>query len=452
MSVVEHEQETDGTIIKVIGVGGGGGNAVTNMVRRHFQGPELICANTDLQVLHKTGAHRVIVLGDSGLGAGANPEVGRECAKEARKKIAEALTGAHMVFVTAGMGGGTGTGAAPVVAEIAREMGILTVGVVTKPFEFEGPRRTKQANQGLAELEKHVDSLIVVLNDRLLDVLGEDITQTEAFQAADDVLFNAVSGITEIIQCPGVVNVDFQDVRTVMSNKGRAMMGYGYASGPNRAEAAAEMAIACPLLEGVNLSGAKGLLVNITASEATLKIKEPKRVMEIIGRHVDEEATIIYGAVYDNSLEDSLRVTVVATGLDDHKPAAARVQPQAQAQTPAPAPVAAAPQMHPLVSKPKAPVGLERPERAHGEARAPEAPAGLWDKERDFSAYEAPSVFRPRDARFVTPQAAPAPAAAPVSAAPVAEPAPEAGAKTEPRFKSMFSKGELGTVPAFLRK
>ena len=255
------------------------------------------------------------VLGSSGLGAGAKPEEARAVALAERERIEEAVVGSHMVFITCGMGGGTGTGAAPVIAEVARGLGILTVAVITKPFSFEGSKRMKIAEAGIEALAPHVDSLIVILNDRLEEVLGEDVTQEDAFKAADDVLNNAVAGIAEIINLPGLVNVDFQDVKTVMSEQGMAMMGSAHASGIDRARIAAEQAIACPLLEGVNLAGARGVLVNITASKASLKLRETKEVMNIIRTFAAEDATIIYGGVYDDALADNLRVTVVATGL-----------------------------------------------------------------------------------------------------------------------------------------
>lgn len=304
-----------GTVIKVVGVGGAGGNAVNHMAAVGVRGVEFICANTDAQALANTGTTAKIQLGESGLGAGSNPEVGRETAIRERTRIAEALKGAHMVFVTAGMGGGTGTGAAPIIAEVAKEMGILTVGVVSKPFEFEGPRRLRVAEEGIAALSKSVDSLIIVLNNRLEEVLGDDITQKEAFRAADDVLSNAVAGISEIINVPGMVNVDFQDVRTVMKEMGTAMMGTAICSGPDRAVRAAEEAISCPLLDGTNLYGARGLLVNIAASEDTLKLRETREVMNLIRSQTSENAIIKFGAVVDNSLGDAMRITVVATGL-----------------------------------------------------------------------------------------------------------------------------------------
>lgn len=308
-------EKPEGTVIKVVGVGGAGGNAVQHMIARGVSGVEFICANTDAQVLNKSTVLHKLQLGESGLGAGAKPEVGRAAAEENRERIADLLRDAHMVFITAGMGGGTGTGAAPVIAEVAKQMGILTVAVVSKPFEFEGPRRMRIADEGLRALEQHVDSLIVVLNDKLEEVLGDDIGMDEAFQAADDVLNNAVAGIAEIINVDGHINVDFNDVKTVMGEQGRAMMGTAIASGPERARIAAEEAIASPLLDGVNLSGARGILINISATRETLKSRETKEVVNIIRQSASEDATVIYGFVYDESLNDQLRVTVVATGL-----------------------------------------------------------------------------------------------------------------------------------------
>ncbi len=309
------DNQVTGPVIKVIGVGGAGGNAVNHMIEQGVKGVEFLAVNTDAQVLSRNKARNQIQLGTSGLGAGAKPEEARAVALADRDRIEEAVAGSHMVFITAGMGGGTGTGAAPVIAEVARGLGILTVAVVTKPFTFEGSKRMKIAEQGLEELAPHVDSLIVILNDKLEEVMGEDVTQEDAFRAADDVLNNAVAGIAEIINNPGMVNVDFQDVRTVMSEQGMAMMGSAAANGIDRARIAAEQAIACPLLEGVNLAGARGVLVNITASKASLKLRETKEVMNIIRTFAAEDATIIYGGVFDDGLAEDLRVTVVATGL-----------------------------------------------------------------------------------------------------------------------------------------
>jgi cell division protein FtsZ len=324
MGIEMIEEFDQGTMIRVIGVGGGGGNSVEHMIARGVQGVDFVCANTDAQALNRSNAPTLIQLGSSGLGAGGKPEKGKACAEEAETRIREVLEGAHMVFITAGMGGGTGTGAAPVVARVAKDMGILTVGVVTKPFEFEGNRRLKAADAGVAELEANVDSLIVVLNEKLLEVLGDDVTQDQAFAHANDVLRNAVGGISDIIHMDALVNVDFEDVKTVMSEPGKAMMGTAQAAGPDRAIKAAESAVACPLLEGIDLSGARGVLVLIAASRATFKLKESQAAMNCIRRYASDDAHIIYGAAYDEGLGDQLRVTVIATG---QRPTRARQAP-----------------------------------------------------------------------------------------------------------------------------
>ncbi len=303
-------------VIKVVGVGGCGGNAVDHMIDQGVDGVEFICMNTDAQALKRNRSGQILQLGTSvtkGLGAGANPEVGKQAAMEDRERIIELIEGADMLFLTAGMGGGTGTGAAPIVAEVARELGILTVAVVTKPFSFEG-KRLKIAMQGLEDLSRHVDSLIIIPNDKLMAVLGEDISMLDAFKAANSVLHGAVAGIAEVIKCPGLVNVDFADVRTVMSETGMAMMGSALASGPHRAAQAAEQAVASPLLEDVNLAGARGVLVNITAA-TNLKMKEVHEVMNTIKGFTADDATVIVGTVIDETLGDDLRVTMVATGL-----------------------------------------------------------------------------------------------------------------------------------------
>lgn len=305
------------TVIKVIGVGGGGGNAVEHMIERGAQGIEFIAINTDYTALSHSRAHATLQIGKTGLGAGAQPEVGEAAAIEAKDRIVELLKGANLVFITAGMGGGTGTGAAPIVAQIAREMGILTVAVVTKPFSFEGPLRMQRAEEGLVKLKEAVDCQIVILNDKLEDELGEDASMSECFAAADDVLFKACAGISEIIKTPGLIGLDFEDLRTVMSARGTAMMGSAIASGPDRARLAAEQAVACPLLEGVTLNGARGVLVYITASEESMKMKETKTVMNLITNFTAKGAKVIYGTAYDDSMGDSMRVTVVATGLDN---------------------------------------------------------------------------------------------------------------------------------------
>tara|TARA_B100001029_G_scaffold124112_1_gene103335 strand:+ start:400 stop:1557 length:1158 start_codon:yes stop_codon:yes gene_type:complete len=305
-------------VIKVIGVGGGGGNAVHHMISNQVDGVEFICANTDAQALNNLNAKTILQMGSSitkGLGAGANPAVGRQAALEDRDEIAEILSGADMVFITAGMGGGTGTGAAPIVAEVARDMGILTVAVVTKPFHFEGKKRLKIAEQGIEELSNSVDSLITIPNEKLLDVLGKESSLLEAFKAANDVLLGAVKGIADLIMHPGMINVDFADVKTVMSEMGMAMMGTGLGkSGEDRAREAAESAIRSPLLEDINLQGARGILVNITAGE-NLSLGEFSEVGDTIEEFASDDATVVVGTVIDAQLNDEIRVTVVATGL-----------------------------------------------------------------------------------------------------------------------------------------
>src|SRR5690554_2145129 len=305
-------------VIKVVGVGGGGGNAVNHMVESNIEGVEFICANTDAQALKRVAAKTVIQLGDEitkGLEAGANPEVGRQAAMEDRERIAELLNGADMVFITAGMGGGTGTGGAPVVAEIAKELGILTVAVVTKPFRFEGKKRMRLAEEGIRELSQYVDSLITIPNDKLEAVLGRKIQLTEAFKTANNVLYNAVQGIAELITKPGMIGVDFADVRTVMGEMGLAMMGSGSAKGEGRAVEAAKAAISSPLLEDISLKGARGILVNITASDS-LELGEFNDVGEIIDEFASENATIVIGTAIDEEMGEEMKVTVVVTGLD----------------------------------------------------------------------------------------------------------------------------------------
>ena len=303
-------------IIKVIGVGGCGGNAIDYMIEKNVMGVDFICANTDLQALQKSQASTIVQIGEmltQGLGAGSRPDTGKQAAIDDKEKIVEAIDGADMLFITAGMGGGTGTGATPVIAQIAKELGILTVAVVTKPFEFEG-RRTQVAKDGIDDLVNYVDSLITIPNEKLMGVLGDEVTFVDAFGAANEVLYSAVLGIAEIINNPGMINVDFADVRTVMSEMGMAMIGSGFAEGSDRAEIAAKSAVACPLLEDVNLNNAKGILVNISTSK-DFKMKEYFEIMDIIKQYASENATIIVGNVIDESMSNSIRVTMVATGL-----------------------------------------------------------------------------------------------------------------------------------------
>ena len=311
------DNEPQSAVIKVIGVGGGGGNAVEHMVSQNIEGADFICANTDAQALQNLSSSTLLQLGTSitkGLGAGADPVMGKDAAEEDRDCIAEVLHGVDMVFITAGMGGGTGTGAAPIVAEVARELGVLTVAVVTKPFVFEGRKRMKIAEAGIAELSRHVDSLITIPNEKLLAIMGEDKPLLEAFGAVDDVLLGAVQGIADLIIRPGMINVDFADVRTVMSEMGMAMMGSGLASGESRARKAAEAAVRSPLLEDIDFNGARGILVNIAAG-ASISLGEFSQVGAAIEDFASENATIVIGTVIDTDMDDELRVTVVATGL-----------------------------------------------------------------------------------------------------------------------------------------
>jgi cell division protein FtsZ len=438
------DQDTAGkTIIKVVGVGGAGGNAVQHMIRRGVDGVEFICMNTDAGALKRSAASINLQLGSSGLGAGAKPEIGAASAEEARTRIADSLQGAHMVFITAGMGGGTGTGAAPIVAQVAKEMGILTVGVISKPFDFEGVKRLKVAEDGAHELEAYVDSLIVVLNEKLFEVMGEDAEFDKAFACADDVLHNAVSGIAEIINVQGLINVDFEDVKTVMGEQGKAMMGTATVSGMDRARLAAEAAVASPLLEGVDLSGARGVLVNITASRS-LKLSETREVMAAIRGYAADDATVIFGTVYDDSLGDALRVTVVATGLN-HPQAMQKSQPEviwrkatgthdamptmADLNSFAPSSPSAAMSMAGMDSSISAVGSGTGTASSSGNTfgAASSQPAGV-----DYSKYDLPRVFRPRS-----------------------EPssAPTLGADSSPQAKTMLDKGaDFYEIPAFLRK
>ncbi|MBU3599804.1 cell division protein FtsZ [Polynucleobacter sp. 30F-ANTBAC] len=416
------------TIIKVVGVGGAGGNAVQHMIRRGVQGVEFICMNTDAGALQRSKASLNIQLGATGLGAGAKPEVGAAAAEEAKARIADALQGAHMVFITAGMGGGTGTGAGPIVAQVAKEMGILTVGVISKPFDFEGAKRGKVAEAGAHQLENYVDSLIVVLNEKLFEVMGEDAEMDKAFGCADDVLHNAVAGIAEIINEQGLINVDFEDVKTVMSEQGKAMMGTATVSGMDRARLAAEAAVASPLLEGVDLSGARGVLVNITASRS-LKLSETREVMGAIRGYAAEDATVIFGTVYDETLGDALRVTVVATGLNggkrkEQQPEVIWRNTQATGTYDAVSTIADLSAFAP--QSPSATMAMASVAAAPAAALAPASSA------TDYSQYDVPKVFRSnRDSSVET----------------------RFGANSSPEAKAMMDKGaDYYDIPAFLRK
>jgi cell division protein FtsZ len=348
-------------VIKVIGVGGGGGNAVKHMIENAVEGVDFICANTDAQALESVESKTVLQLGGDitkGLGAGANPEIGRAAAMEDRDRIADSLRGADMVFITAGMGGGTGTGGAPVVAEVAREMGILTVAVVTRPFPFEGKKRLQIALEGVGELQQHVDSLITIPNEKLLEVLGKNTSLLDAFKEANDVLLGAVQGIADLIIRPGMINVDFADVRTVMSEMGMAMMGTGSSRGENRAREAAERAINSPLLDDIDLRGARGILVNITAG-LDLSLGEFSEVGDTIEEFASEEATVVVGTVIDSEMSDELKVTVVATGLGSEA-----VRAPLQVVEPAPKPVVAETDEEPDYKE------FDRPPRLRNKARA----------------------------------------------------------------------------------
>ncbi len=367
--------DSQNAVIKVIGIGGGGGNAVSHMLNANIEGVDFICANTDAQALNNSEVTTTLQIGSSltkGLGAGANPQIGHQAAMEDKDRIAEAIKGSDMIFITAGMGGGTGTGAAPVVAEVAKEQGILTVAVVTKPFPFEGDKRMKVAEMGIEELGKHVDSLITIPNEKLLAVLGKSTTLLDAFKAANDVLLNAVQGIAELITRPGLINVDFADVRTVMAEMGMAMMGSGCASGEERARKAAEAAVNCPLLDDFHLAGAKGVLVNITAG-LDLGIGEFDEVGTTVKEFAREDATVVVGTVIDPEMHDELRVTVVATGLGEEE----EVQ-------------ISRPEME-VVAPPKT-VIAQPEESAAGE----EVPAELGGASKAYEGYEVPTAIRRR--------------------------------------------------------
>lgn len=381
-------------VIKVIGVGGGGGNAVNHMVKSNIEGVEFICANTDAQALKNIGARTILQLGTGvtkGLGAGANPEVGRQAALEDRERIAEVLAGTNMVFITTGMGGGTGTGAAPIIAEVAKEMGILTVAVVTRPFPFEGRKRMQIADEGIRMLSESVDSLITIPNEKLLTILGKDASLLSAFAKADDVLAGAVRGISDIIKRPGMINVDFADVRTVMSEMGMAMMGTGCASGPNRAREATEAAIRNPLLEDVNLQGARGILVNITAGP-DLSLGEYSDVGSIIEAFASEHAMVKVGTVIDPDMRDELHVTVVATGLGAkiEKPVKVIDNTVHTSMTTAAAPAHATRQEMPSVNY----RDLDRPTVMRNQAQAGAAAAAKLNPQDDLDYLDIPAFLR----------------------------------------------------------
>ena len=393
---------SDDAVIKVVGVGGGGGNAVEHMVRESIEGVEFISVNTDAQALRKTSVNTVIQIGGNitkGLGAGANPQVGREAALEDRDRIKEVLTGADMVFIAAGMGGGTGTGAAPVIAEVAKELGVLTVAVVTKPFSFEGKKRLAFAEQGIEELSKHVDSLITIPNEKLLKVLGRGVTLLEAFASANDVLKNAVQGIAELITRPGMINVDFADVRTVMSEMGHAMMGSGVAKGEDRAEEAAETAISSPLLEDIDLAGARGVLVNITAG-LDMRLDEFETVGNTVKAFASDNATVVIGTSLDPDMTEEIRVTVVATGIGNEKKpditlvagGKAKVAPVAQPQQTAP--VVPQQPAAKVEEKPAQPLPQEKPQVSQPAASSSSNQAAAPKAEKESGYLDIPAFLR----------------------------------------------------------
>jgi len=384
---MDTEEPNQETLIKVIGVGGGGGNAIQHMIESGVTGVEFVCINTDLQALQKNGGDHSIQLGSKGLGAGAKPEVAREAAETAEAEIRRVLTGCSMVFITAGFGGGTGTGAAPVIARIAKEMGILTVGVVTKPFTWEGPRRMRNADEALLEMENNVHSLLVVLNSKLEDHFGEDVKQADAFAGINQVLMYAVGGICEIIYGQAEVNADFEDVCTVLGEPGRAMMGTGVASGPDRARIAAEQAIACPLLEGLDLTGVKGVLVMISASKESLKLAESRIAMSTINEKASDQTHVIYGMAYDESLGDAIRVTVIATGLGVP---AAEVHPQRQNMQLMQGGMG-------VFAGSSATAALQQPDPLSGVAAASSVPNGIQPGTHNNPPPATPHVWRQRD-------------------------------------------------------
>lgn len=403
------------TVIKVIGVGGGGGNAVEHMITHGAKGIEFICANTDHQALQRSKAHVNIQLGSTGLGAGARPEIGAAAAQEKREQVAEAIKGANLLFITAGMGGGTGTGAAPVIAEIAKELGILTVAVVTKPFSFEGARRMRTAEKGIEALKDKVDSMIVILNEKLEEECPPNATMKECFETSNEVLYKACVGIAEIIHTPGTINVDFEDLKTVMSERGSAIIGLATASGPDRARVAAEKAIACPLLEGANLQGARGMLVYFTGNES-LTLQEIKEAMGVLNTFVVKQANVIFGSALSEEMGDEVRVTVVATGLD--RPFDAEDEMSGTARTPAPGPQVFSTAPH--------------------EGRVAPTVAGASFSVPSFAGASAPAAKPQPEAEAAQPAAAAQPEAP--SAAPQA-PAEEPQSPSIPSF----------TIPTYLR-
>lgn len=424
------------TVIKVIGVGGGGGNAVEHMITHGAKGIEFICANTDHQALQRSKAHVNIQLGSTGLGAGARPEIGAAAAQEKREQVAEAIKGANLLFITAGMGGGTGTGAAPVIAEIAKELGILTVAVVTKPFSFEGARRMRTAEKGIEALKDKVDSMIVILNEKLEEECPPNATMKECFETSNEVLYKACVGIAEIIHTPGTINVDFEDLKTVMSERGSAIIGLATASGPDRARVAAEKAIACPLLEGANLQGARGMLVYFTGNES-LTLQEIKEAMGVLNTFVVKQANVIFGSALSEEMGDEVRVTVVATGLD--RPFEAEDEyAQANRQTPPPGPK--------VFSDAESHSGRTAPTVSGASFSVPT----FGEAAKTAAAEGAAGVQAPQAAQAAAAPQPPQPAAAPAEAAP--QPAAQGSAGThDAQPASSGPSIPSFTIPTYLR-
>ena len=457
MAIEMIEEFNAGTQIKVIGVGGGGGNAVEHMIAEGVQGVEFVCANTDAQALNRSAAHELIQLGTTGLGAGARPEAGRAAAEEAIDRIRQAIDGAHMLFITAGMGGGTGTGAAPVIARVAKEMGILTVGVVTKPFQFEGRHRMRLADAGVIELQRYVDTLIVIPNQNLFRVANERTTFGEAFAMADQVLHSGVRSITDLMVLPGLINLDFADVRTVMTEMGKAMMGTGEASGEDRALTAAQNAIQNPLLDEVSLRGAKAVLVNVTGGP-DMTLLEVDEAANAIASEVDPDGNIIFGAAFDPTLEGKIRVSVVATGMDSGvaaavQPAPRAVQSQPAARVQSAPPAAAATQaerpiVSPLIHRaaPEAPAPMAAapaPEPAPQIAPKIIVDPMVEDHDSDLD-YEPAPVPRIATPRY------PLPPTTEIVREPPRNPLPDPRAPPEPRrgFMSLFGGRPRYDAPA----
>ena len=399
------------TVIKVIGVGGGGGNAVEHMITHGAKGIEFICANTDHQALQRSQAHVNIQLGSTGLGAGARPEIGAAAAQEKREQVAEAIKGANLLFITAGMGGGTGTGAAPVIAEIAKELGILTVAVVTKPFSFEGARRMRTAEKGIEALKDKVDSMIVILNEKLEEECPPNATMKECFETSNEVLYKACVGIAEIIHTPGTINVDFEDLKTVMSERGSAIIGLATASGPDRARVAAEKAIACPLLEGANLQGARGMLVYFTGNES-LTLQEIKEAMGVLNTFVVKQANVIFGSALSEEMGDEVRVTVVATGLDRPFEAEDDYAQSSRPAQPAPGPqVFSTPDQHGAHTAPTVSGATSFSVPTFGEAARAAASAQEASQAQPATATEVPATSQAAAPAPEEPRQAPQPAA-----------------------------------------